>query len=69
MTAISQSQALTICSQLQSENHRKWFTYQAWWCWGCTTFTRGDAAKRCFANAPENRGCEQVNRRFDEVER
>lgn len=65
MTSISKDQALAICDQLRDTNRRKWFTYQSWWCWGCTTFTSGDVDKRCFANTPDNRGCEQVNQHYD----
>ncbi len=65
MNAISSDQALAICEQVQAGNRGKWYTYQTWWCWGCTTFTKGGPDKRCFANAPGNRGCAQVNRVYD----
>ncbi len=64
---ISSQQALAICDQLRAVNRGKWYTYQTWWCWGCMTFTKGEPAKRCFANRPDNRGCEQVNQRFDQT--
>ena len=68
MNAISEEQALSICEQIQAKNRGKWFTYQAWWCWGCITFTKGDLKKRCFANNHlDNRGCLQVNEHFDQV--
>ncbi len=67
MNPISKTQALAICEQVQAKNRGKWLTYQAWWCWGCTTFTKGDPEKRCFANSSQgdNRGCLQVNEQFD----
>jgi len=65
MNNLPKDQALALCEQLRAENRGKWYTYQTWWCWGCTTFTKGDPAKRCFANAAGNRGCLQVNERFD----
>ncbi len=69
MNNIPKDQALAICEEIRAENRRKWYTYQAWWCWGCTTFTKGDSDKRCFANNnPDNRGCLQVNQRFDRTQ-
>ncbi len=65
MNSIESGQALAVCEQVRAMNRGKWFTYQTWWCWGCTTFTKGDPAKRCFASTPDNRGCLQVNQRFD----
>lgn len=65
MNTISGEQALAICEQVQARNQGKWDTYQTWWCWGCTTFTKADPTKRCYASAPDNRGCLQVNQLFD----
>ncbi|MBN2148403.1 MAG: hypothetical protein JW726_13525 [Anaerolineales bacterium] len=67
MDNISKEQALSICEQVRAENHHKWYTYQAWWCWGCTAFTKGDPAKRCFAATPDNRGCLQVNKHLKQT--
>jgi hypothetical protein len=68
MDPISFEQALSACEQVQVENRGKWLTYQTWWCWGCTTFTKGDPSKRCFANSLENRGCLQVNERLEKLQ-
>ncbi len=67
MSDISNEQALAICDELRIANRGKWFTYQAWWCWGCITFTKGEPDQRCFAGKPGNRGCDQVNERFESV--
>lgn len=67
METLSKEQALVVCEQVRSENRGKWYTYQAWWCWGCTTFTKGDVAQRCFAGRLDNRGCEQVNQWVERV--
>ncbi len=65
MNAIPSDQALATCEQVRARNRGKWYTYQTWWCWGCITFTKGDPTKRCYAGAPDNRGCLQVNQLFD----
>ncbi len=65
MNATPKDQALAICEAIIKENRGKWYTVNGMWCWGCTTFTRGDLDKRCFNNSPDFRGCAQVNQRFD----
>ncbi len=65
MNAIPKDQALAICEQIRQENRGKWYTFNGLWCWGCATFTKGEADKRCFASSPDYRGCAQVNRLYD----
>ncbi len=65
MAAIPKEQALALCEEIRKENRGKWYTYNGLWCWGCATFTRGNADQRCFAATPDHRGCAQVNRRWD----
>ncbi len=67
MEAIPKDQALELCEQVRRENRGKWYTYPWWWCWGCTTFTKGDVSKRCFNATADHRGCAQVNQRFESV--
>ena len=67
MPAIPKDQALAICEEIRAENRGKWYTVNGMWCWGCTTFTKGDASKRCFAADEDCRGCAQVNARFDKT--
>jgi hypothetical protein len=57
--------ALSLCNEIQAENRGKWYTYGGLWCMGCVAFTKGDDEKRCWSANAENRGCSQVNRRFD----
>ena len=57
--------ALKLCEEICEKNRRRWYSFYGMWCWGCCTFTKGDPAKRCFNNPPENRGCTQVNRKYD----
>lgn len=58
--------ALRLCTEIEAENHGKWYRWGAWMCWGCAKFTKGDMEQRCVANAPGYRGCVQVNARYDQ---
>ncbi len=62
---IPRETALRLCADIWQMNRRKWYTSAGMMCRGCMTFSKGDPAKRCFANSPDNRGCYQVNARYD----
>ena len=62
--AIPFDTAARLCEEIRSENERRWYTFNGIWCLFCVRFS-GPATKRCFANAPGARGCEQVNARYD----
>lgn len=63
--AIPEDVARQLCDEIRSDNRGKWWRWTAWWCWGCATFTKGDAAKMCWYGPPQNRGCSQVNQRYE----
>ena len=63
--AFTREAVMQACEAIRQEQRPKWWTAAHWQCWGCTTFTKGDLEKRCFASAPGNRGCELVNRRLE----
>lgn len=63
--AIPRETARQLCDAIRVENQRKWYTPGGMMCRGCLRFSKGDPARRCFANSPDNRGCYQVNARFD----
>jgi hypothetical protein len=63
--AIPKEVALQLCTQLREQYGGKWYTLTGLQCWGCTTFTRNDPDKMCFANRPDYRGCNLVNARYD----
>ncbi len=65
MSAIPQETALQLCAAIRAENRHKWYTPGGMMCRGCVKFSRGDPAKMCFASSPDNRGCYQVNARYD----
>jgi hypothetical protein len=62
---ISREEAYAICAQLRQEHEGKWYTFDGLMCWGCQKFSGGDPARMCVSNAPDYRGCIQVNRRYD----
>ncbi len=63
--AIPRETALQLCAAIQEANRRKWYTAAGMMCRGCVKFSKGDLTKRCFASRPDNRGCYQVNARYD----
>ncbi len=66
MNAIPNDIAWQLCENIRAENRRKWYTFNGLRCWGCVTFS-GDPTKRCFNNGTDNRGCPQVNARYDRL--
>lgn len=63
--AIPWDTALRLCAAIRAENRHKWYTPNGMMCRGCVAFSEGNPAKMCFANKPGNRGCYQVNARYD----
>jgi hypothetical protein len=57
--------ALRLCQQVREENRGRWYSFYFWWCWGCYLFSRGNPDKLCFSNRTNNRGCCQVNKRYN----
>ncbi len=61
--------AVRTCEEVQAANLKKFpLDFNRVWCWGCRTFTKGEAGKMCWANVPGNRGCGQINERYDKNE-
>ena len=67
MDAIPREVTLKLCEEIREANRGKWYSFYWMWCWGCYKFTKGDANKMCFSNHPDNRGCAQVNKRYDQA--
>lgn len=59
--------ALQLCAEIQQANRGKWYTSGGMMCRGCVRFSHGDPAKMCFSNRPDNRGCYQVNARYERL--
>lgn len=66
MEAIPRDVALQLCAEIRDQYRGKWWTLAGLQCWGCWTFTQGDAAKMCVSSRPDNRGCNLVNARYDQ---
>ncbi len=65
--AIPKEKALQLCTEIRQENLRKWYTASGMMCRGCVKFSKGDPSKMCFSSQPDNRGCYQVNARYDSL--
>ena len=63
---IPEEVAKKLCQEIRSNNRHRWYSWYWIWCWGCLTFSRGNPARMCFSNRPGNRGCSQVNRRYEQ---
>ena len=59
---IPEDVALEICKKIRQEKPVRIFSQ----CWGCLKFSKEDSTKMCFYDPPKNRGCNIINRRFDE---
>ena len=53
--------ATQICSELRQSSLRKLHLISALWCWGCTTFTKGETASMCGGVV----ACPQVVARYE----
>jgi hypothetical protein len=66
VNAIPREVAIRLCADIQVENRYRWYTPAGNMCHGCLAYSRGDPARMCFASRPDNRGCYQVNARYDQ---
>ena len=66
---IPKETAWQLCAEIRQENQGRWYSYRAWWCWGCAKASQGNPDKMCVSNAPGYRGCLQVNTRYDRMPR
>jgi hypothetical protein len=65
-TAIPRETALAICEEIRAENREQLFSLAKLRCWGCVTFSKGEAEKMCVSSRPGYRGCDLVNQRYDQ---
>lgn len=66
--AIPLETARSLCAAIQAANRHKWYTAGGMMCRGCLRFSRGDPTRMCYASRSDNRGCYQINARFDGAE-
>ena len=65
MNTIPKEVAHKLCQEIREKNRGRFYSFHGLWCWGCNKFSKGDPAKLCYSNRPDNRGCSQVNRLYD----
>ena len=64
---IPKDQAMALCKEIREENKKKFIlSFRRLMCWGCSNFTKNED-ERCWNGNKDgrNRGCFQVNNRFD----
>jgi len=66
MSAIPKDIALRICEQIQEDRKKKIYSVGELQCIACLKSAKGDPNKMCFTGRLDNRGCEFINKRFDE---
>jgi hypothetical protein len=59
---IPENVALKICKKIRHEKPVRLFSQ----CWGCIKYSKEHAQKMCFYDPPKNRGCNKINKRYDE---
>ena len=59
---IPEDAALEICKKIRQKKPVRIFSQ----CWGCLKYSKEDSKKMCFYDPPKNRGCNKINKRFDE---
>jgi hypothetical protein len=59
--------ALKLCEEIRNKNKKKFISFNKWWCHFCYKFsnTEEKITNRCCLNDENNRGCSQVNKKFD----
>jgi len=58
--------ALQLCEEIREENSRKLFSIWKTQCFFCYRTAQGDPERLCIFAHELNRGCPQVNRRYEE---
>ena len=65
MEPIPANVAQILCSQIRNGNRWRWYSFYGMACYLCYRFTKGDPDRMLCSTKPGNRGCPQVNRRYD----
>ena len=62
ISKIPEDVALKLCKEIRQDKSVKLFSQ----CWGCLKYSKEDPTKMCFYDPPKNRGCNKINKQFDE---
>lgn len=63
---IPEAVALKICHDVQEQNRTRRVSAAKMQCWGCQKASKNDVSKMCLHSKPDNRGCQLVNKLFDQ---
>jgi hypothetical protein len=66
MDEIPRETTLKLCHEIREENLSRRFGIARIQCWGCTRYTKGGPDKMCFTSQRGNRGCNLVNKRYEQ---
>ncbi|TFG04448.1 MAG: hypothetical protein EU536_04610 [Promethearchaeota archaeon] len=66
---IEKELAIQLCDAIRAENEKKKLSIWKVMCYFCLKAAKGDPSKRCVCANSENRGCTQVNKRFEKLEK
>ena len=66
MDEIPRETALKLCTEVREENLSQRLSLARIQCWGCTRYAKGDPDKLCLTSQEGNRGCNLVNKRYEQ---
>jgi len=67
MNEIPRETALKLCAEIRQENRGKRFSATRMQCWGCTRYAKGNPDKMCLSNREGSRGCNLVDKRYEQA--
>jgi hypothetical protein len=67
MDEIPREIALRLCAEIRDEHRTPRFSLARLQCWGCTRYAKGDPNKMCINSQAGNRGCNLVNKRYQQL--
>jgi len=67
MNEIPRETALKLCAEIRQENRGKRFSATRMQCWGCTRYAKGNPVKMCLSNREGSRGCNLVDKRYEQA--
>ena len=66
MDEIPRETAFKLCAEIREENRQR-FSLARVQCWGCTRYAKGDPDRMCLTSQAGNRGCNLVNKRYEQL--
>jgi hypothetical protein len=66
MDEIPRETAFKLCAEIREENRQR-FSLARVQFWGCTRYAKGDPDRMCLTSQAGNRGCNLVNKRYEQI--